>query len=182
MSRAEVSARIGDRLLTGWTLLGEACPRACCATPLLRSRQGELYCPQHDGPVDAAEAHSAPCAPEKTTLSHDAQSDERLGPFARPMDAREPPFDEPPQSSDALANSIADLMLEGWAMTATVCPIEGCRSPLLRQRYTKKLWCAAHCMWVVTEAEALSAKLSSVQLEEAVAAVETVAPFCVTGT
>ena len=49
-------------------------------------------------------------------------------------------------------------------------------------RYTKKLWCAAHCMWVVTEAEALSAKLSSVQLEEAVAAVETVAPFCVTGT
>ena len=70
------SSRIGDKLLAvraarelrvlalpdcaaaqGWTLLGECCPRAGCATPLLRARTpgAKLYCPQHDGFVEAAD-------------------------------------------------------------------------------------------------------------------------------
>jgi uncharacterized Zn finger protein (UPF0148 family) len=42
-------------LAQGWTLLAEHCPRAGCAAPLLRSRDaaGQLYCPQHDGVVEA---------------------------------------------------------------------------------------------------------------------------------
>ena len=38
----------------GWTLLGDCCPRAGCATPLLRARTpgAKLYCPQHDDFVD----------------------------------------------------------------------------------------------------------------------------------
>ena len=70
------SSRIGEKLLAvraarelrvlalpdgsaaqGWTLLGECCPRAGCATPLLRARTpgAKLYCPQHDGFVEAAD-------------------------------------------------------------------------------------------------------------------------------
>ena len=38
-----MSAEIGDRLLKGWTLLGESCP-LCVHTPLVRSRAGVMYC------------------------------------------------------------------------------------------------------------------------------------------
>ncbi|KAJ1973818.1 hypothetical protein H4R35_003915 [Dimargaris xerosporica] len=41
----EIAQLIGDRLLAGWTLLGEYCPSpACKTTPLIRLRKGPRYC------------------------------------------------------------------------------------------------------------------------------------------
>ena len=42
-SRRRVSMGIGERLLRGWTLMAECCPR-CVHTPLVKSRQGDMFC------------------------------------------------------------------------------------------------------------------------------------------
>eukprot|EP01112_Ceratiomyxa_fruticulosa_P018194 TRINITY_DN5777_c0_g1_i1.p2 TRINITY_DN5777_c0_g1~~TRINITY_DN5777_c0_g1_i1.p2 ORF type:complete len:313 (+),score=84.26 TRINITY_DN5777_c0_g1_i1:1305-2243(+) len=39
-----VSARIGEKLLQGWGLMGDVCPKPGCDTPLMRDRQKKLYC------------------------------------------------------------------------------------------------------------------------------------------
>ena len=41
-SDVDPSQALADKMLEGWTLLAEHCPR--CATPLVRSRQGRMYC------------------------------------------------------------------------------------------------------------------------------------------
>ena len=38
------SKRLGDLLLYGWTMLGEACPSPNCNCPLMRSPDGQKYC------------------------------------------------------------------------------------------------------------------------------------------
>eukprot|EP00181_Compsopogon_caeruleus_P002007 CAMPEP_0184684682 /NCGR_PEP_ID=MMETSP0312-20130426/16292_1 /TAXON_ID=31354 /ORGANISM="Compsopogon coeruleus, Strain SAG 36.94" /LENGTH=251 /DNA_ID=CAMNT_0027138113 /DNA_START=168 /DNA_END=923 /DNA_ORIENTATION=+ len=38
----ESSERIAEKLMSGWTMLGEACP--ACASPLMRDRQSVLHC------------------------------------------------------------------------------------------------------------------------------------------
>jgi uncharacterized Zn finger protein (UPF0148 family) len=41
-SDVDPSQALADKMLEGWTLLAEHCPR--CATPLVRSRQGRMHC------------------------------------------------------------------------------------------------------------------------------------------
>lgn len=35
---------IGERLLSGWSMLAEVCPRENCYSPLMKNRQGETWC------------------------------------------------------------------------------------------------------------------------------------------
>ena len=43
-TEAEALEDVSARMLQGWTMLGDACPVAGCNTPLVRSRQGEVWC------------------------------------------------------------------------------------------------------------------------------------------
>lgn len=54
----KTSARIGERLLQGWTLLAEACERD--NTPLMANRTGKLYCAFEDAFVTPGALIHAP--------------------------------------------------------------------------------------------------------------------------
>ena len=43
-TEAEALEDVSARMLQGWTMLGDGCPVADCNTPLVRSRQGEVWC------------------------------------------------------------------------------------------------------------------------------------------
>lgn len=160
-NREDTSKRIGVKLLSGWTLLAEACPRSGCAAPLLRAPPPlcSLFCPQHDGAVEAAElaasAEEAPASRGHNNASYDAAAHADasvLGPYAsaaalpphpvgRGAASGPHPVHPPLPPSDEQASSIADLLLAGWAMTASFCPIEGCLAPLMRNK--EQQLCAA---------------------------------------
>ncbi|TMW56618.1 hypothetical protein Poli38472_006628 [Pythium oligandrum] len=42
--RDDASARLGEKLLQGWTMLGVHCPSDECFTPLVRNKQGQMFC------------------------------------------------------------------------------------------------------------------------------------------
>uniref|UniRef100_K3WG22 Uncharacterized protein n=1 Tax=Globisporangium ultimum (strain ATCC 200006 / CBS 805.95 / DAOM BR144) TaxID=431595 RepID=K3WG22_GLOUD len=42
--RDDASARLGEKMLQGWTLLGLTCPNDGCLTPFVRNKQGQMYC------------------------------------------------------------------------------------------------------------------------------------------
>ncbi|TYZ60925.1 hypothetical protein PybrP1_004328 [[Pythium] brassicae (nom. inval.)] len=42
--RDDASARLGEKMLQGWTLLGATCPMDGCFTPFVRNKQGQMYC------------------------------------------------------------------------------------------------------------------------------------------
>lgn len=47
-SRDEASKLLGEKMLQGWTMLGISCPVEDCYTPLMRSKQGKMYCVRCD--------------------------------------------------------------------------------------------------------------------------------------
>lgn len=59
-----------------------------------------------------------------------------------------------------MSQKIADKMLQGWAMLANNCPMEGCYNPLVRD-LEQKVWCLSCDMEVVTETEAAKRQLSA---------------------
>ena len=171
--------RLLPRTRQGWTLLGDCCPQAGCATPLLRARTpgAKLYCPQHDGFVEtldgaraarhrgAAPRLTAPAAAEEAAAqpSGDAtrgtaeHEDPRLGPYAKaaaqpqaPTSAAHPSAPAPEKkAADAI---IADYLLNGWTMLAEACPIPECYSPLMWQKAERKRFCPVHQLYVMTGA------------------------------
>jgi uncharacterized Zn finger protein (UPF0148 family) len=42
--RDDASARLGEKLLQGWTMLASHCPSDDCFTPLMRNREGKMFC------------------------------------------------------------------------------------------------------------------------------------------
>ncbi|ETI47885.1 hypothetical protein, variant 1 [Phytophthora nicotianae] len=47
-SRDEASKLLGEKMLQGWTMLGASCPVDDCYTPLMRNKQGKMYCVRCD--------------------------------------------------------------------------------------------------------------------------------------
>ncbi|KAG7394008.1 hypothetical protein PHYBOEH_005931 [Phytophthora boehmeriae] len=47
-SRDEASKLLGEKMLQGWTMLGNSCPVDDCYTPLMRSKQGKMFCVRCD--------------------------------------------------------------------------------------------------------------------------------------
>ncbi|KAL4144415.1 hypothetical protein PRNP1_013548 [Phytophthora ramorum] len=43
-SRDEASKLLGEKMLQGWTMLGASCPVEDCYTPLMRNKQGKMFC------------------------------------------------------------------------------------------------------------------------------------------
>ncbi|KAF1792012.1 hypothetical protein JG687_00001172 [Phytophthora cactorum] len=47
-SRDEASKLLGEKMLQGWTMLGASCPVEDCYTPLMRNKQGKMFCVRCD--------------------------------------------------------------------------------------------------------------------------------------
>ncbi|KAG7387495.1 hypothetical protein PHYPSEUDO_014017 [Phytophthora pseudosyringae] len=47
-SRDEASKLLGEKMLQGWTMLGTSCPVEDCYTPLMRNKQGKMFCVRCD--------------------------------------------------------------------------------------------------------------------------------------
>ena len=87
---------------------------------------------------------------------------ERQDPPALSMAAREPAAESPIPSSASPAparqkktdtpKSLAEKLLQGWTLTDRYCPVQGCLTPLVRNR-EKQLMCVECDKWVVPENE-----------------------------
>merc|ERR1719181_1444043 len=67
-TEAEALEDVSARMLQGWTMLGDACPVAGCNTPLVRSRQGEVWCARCGAAVvKEGDSMSVPSSPPSTT-------------------------------------------------------------------------------------------------------------------
>ncbi|KAF0736520.1 hypothetical protein Ae201684P_007103 [Aphanomyces euteiches] len=42
--RDATSNKLGEKMLQGWALMNQVCPKADCGTPFVRNREGKLYC------------------------------------------------------------------------------------------------------------------------------------------
>jgi uncharacterized Zn finger protein (UPF0148 family) len=141
---------IGERLLRGWTLMAECCPR-CVHTPLVKSRQGEMYCVgcemdvKREGTLDMTVTSSpvktavqtpgtsglgssrlAASAPPGLTVPQRALG---AGALASPMRSYSPlkSLADPSKASSA----IAQKLLLGWTLLGETCPVDGCLVPLM---------------------------------------------------
>ena len=70
LENVDVSSRVADKLLQGWTLASDSCPMKGCATPLVRDRAaGELFCVRHELYVREAPPDAAPRPPPGTAAA-----------------------------------------------------------------------------------------------------------------
>lgn len=70
LENVDVSSRVADKLLRGWTLASDSCPMKGCSTPLVRDgAAGELFCVRHELYVRAAPPDAAPRPPPGTAAA-----------------------------------------------------------------------------------------------------------------
>ena len=70
LENVDVSSRVADKLLRGWTLASDSCPMKGCSTPLVRDgAAGELFCGRHELYVRAAPPDAAPRPPPGTAAA-----------------------------------------------------------------------------------------------------------------
>ena len=99
---------------------------------------------------------------EAEALGATGLESERQDPPALSMAAREPAAESPIPSSASPAparqkktdtpKSLAEKLLQGWTLTDRYCPVQGCLTPLVRNR-EKQLMCVECDKWVVPENE-----------------------------
>ena len=80
----DVSGRIAEKMLAGWTLTNDVCPVSSCAAPLVRNRAGESFCVRHEMFVRKGESatrsmgatvsRSAPKPPPGTAAAREGKS------------------------------------------------------------------------------------------------------------
>lgn len=107
--REETSKLIGDRLLSGWTMLDVECLK-CASAPLMRS------------PLDDA-VRCVMCGPEENRGEPNME-----GPSGGIQGQEDDDVDDVVDQSSALSKHL----LMGWAMLAETCP--RCGSPLMRRK------------------------------------------------
>lgn len=135
------SAKVGTKLLQGWTMLSSTClNNDCCFSPLMRSAPSEpatcVICDRRynidaNGAAvapspEASAAQSAALPPTKSVSN--GWLDMSTVPTLAPLNS------EREDASDTLedqSNKIAEFLLKGWKMLAECCA-NGCGSPLMR--------------------------------------------------
>ncbi|KDO16788.1 hypothetical protein SPRG_17725 [Saprolegnia parasitica CBS 223.65] len=101
--RDAASAKMGEKMLQGWTLLGLHCPVPECLMPLMRSREGQMYCVNCEQYVMTEEEMAAHT---KTTTEQAAVSEASSAvpsPVAAPKHAPPPPPTSPLAKRRALS-------------------------------------------------------------------------------
>lgn len=71
---ADASGRVAEKLLEGWTLTGATCPMTGCHTPLVRNREGEMFCARHELYVREAGATARAEKPPAGTAAANARA------------------------------------------------------------------------------------------------------------
>ena len=110
-ARDAASAAIGQKLLSGWTLLDEACGRCTVGVPLMRDTNQRKFCVACDAYEDDAVAASAPSRDE--------------GEDWRKFIVEEP-------AEDPLAQPLSEHLVKGYVLLGKQCPAKNCPSPLMR--------------------------------------------------
>jgi len=130
-SMDEMSSRIGEKLLLGWTLLEKVCP-VTDACPLMQDPSTQrLWSPALNGYIDTDEAEQPRRQEQPATVraSKDTSNNQTA-----PSKAL--------SSSDDMSQAIGEKLLQGWVMKEEVCPVTGA-CPLLMDPKSQRLWSAA---------------------------------------
>lgn len=149
-SRTAAEARMGEKLLLGWTMLAEVCPTSRCCFPLMLDRDRNAVCVACEGKsVVAASISSVPASVPATPAvgNDDMEADEQA--LMAPDE-----FEAAVKKRDGLSAALGRYMLQGWSLLDKTCPREDCSpgTPLLRDRTSGTLYCAA-CDTRVSEDE-----------------------------
>ena len=172
-TEAEALEDVSARMLQGWTMLGDGCPVADCNTPLVRSRQGEVWCARCGAAVVREGAPLQMSGPPPSTKVAAAkaraawaeaaagQADDAGATAARPtpewastaaeadgedVDVADIVAHKPRSSKarDAASAAIGQKMLSGWTLLQEACGRKGCVGvPLMRQGADQRRFCVA---------------------------------------
>lgn len=152
-SRAAAEARMGEKLLLGWTMLADECPTPGCCFPLMRDKDRKIACVACGGNGVAVSA-----APSGASALDEGPSRAPVATVTAPP--REPASSETSKGGDgvvsveefatlrkkrdALSAALGRYMLQGWSLSEKTCPREECEAgtPLLKDRSAGTLYCA----------------------------------------
>ena len=136
MKNPDASKKIGDLMLQGYTLLAQHCPR--CNTPLVSKKGGDMQCCSCDatvlldGNVPMSKSETPPANPEPIVPS---SYEELRAEFQATNTRRE-----------SVSAKLGQMMLQGWAMLGTLCPLEDCAgTPLMRKQGDKGVMMCVAC-------------------------------------
>ena len=147
----EPSAAMGDLLLKGWTMLGEACPACGGSTPLMRKRggsgsnnAGETYCVrcrawvryQEEGEVEEEEEESEEEEEAAAVAAAPAATERVPAPAAAAAaaSAAPPPPRRPPASASASAAASISELEDSALVDARLALVEALRDATLALR------------------------------------------------
>ena len=168
--RQDVSALLGDRMLSGWAMLGINCENSDCGTPLMKKpRSDEMECvscgalySDKDGEFHTIKTGKTQIRRDKRSNSVTEYSPERVAERDRELDRerergedvdyRRPGalnMDDAPilnfsaPSKGDPSSLIAQKLLVGWALLDEMCPSASCdaNAPLMRDKTGVK-----HCV------------------------------------
>jgi uncharacterized Zn finger protein (UPF0148 family) len=142
-----VSSKLGELMLSGWTLLAESCPNvACSGTPLVRASDKPMHCvacnsdyqySPHDGELISLKAASKvgevsrDAAKERVreTMVDDENVNETESEWLDSV-PHFPIMSHATDKNDA-SYKISQKLLSGWTLLDSVCPIDN-EVPLMR--------------------------------------------------
>lgn len=119
------SKRMGEKLLQGWAMLEEICPRTGLVPLMKEPKTGRLYSAAIDGFVD---------------LEQGAQQQEPLKEEDEEQVQRSP--NQADDTFESYSSLIGQKLLLGWTMMEQVCPVTG-KVPLMKEPGTDRLYSAA---------------------------------------
>jgi|SaaInlV_125m_DNA_1040241.scaffolds.fasta_scaffold13420_1 uncharacterized Zn finger protein (UPF0148 family) len=123
----DVSGRVAEKMLMGWTLTNDVCPVSSCSAPLVRNRAGESFCVRHEMFVRKGESAtramgatvSAPKPPPGTAAARDGKS--RVGRQSRVDDEIE-------ESSLRTLRALEEKLAQARGALRDETDVDKCRS------------------------------------------------------
>lgn len=140
-------SHMGQLLLQGYAMLADACP--VCSVPLMRKPNSDqiicVNCPAAESEQDQYYNRNSDIIESDTpyqngmTQQHIRYSNDSVHQQSTPK----------PSSSDDVAQSLADKMLQGWALLDIHCP--RCSTALVQSRNKEEMFCVSCNMYCIDE-------------------------------
>lgn len=165
-----VGEKLGEKMISGWTMLANSCPKGeCNGTPLMSCRGGPMLCVCCDSEYttssfgDLVENKNTSCivsadtssqkksaavvCKDQATSSSVLLDEELVSDFGGFFDSEVPVLALSSFATDAddASQKISQRLLQGWALLDEVCSSATCRgsTPLMRDREGHK--CCVEC-------------------------------------
>jgi uncharacterized Zn finger protein (UPF0148 family) len=158
-SSKDLSIELSRRMLSGWTLLADACPLGCNVPLVENKRQKAIECVScgshlnRDGDkmvqIGSSKTDSNETKEAQPQATQDAQpkvqDDEDMfeddKDFPPPLTTEElAQMEERRKRNDKTSKIMGEKLLGGWTMLSDVCPKPDCYQPLMRDPQ-KQMWC-----------------------------------------